>query len=385
MKIALNALNFAPGKMGGTETYFRKLYENLQRLDDGFCFTVACLDEVASELTPFSTNTDLFIIRKYSKNDPRRHVLSFLKKAFSIDYVKWSMTSLDADLIHFPFTFMYPMGLKRPSVLTFHDMQHEFFPEFFSPRKLKRRDREYRVSVAAANRIIAISEFTKQCLVERYGESPQKIDVVYLGIDAEYQPVKEQRTLHEVKAKYGLDRPFLYYPAATWPHKNHKRLLAAIRIIMDRYGFDGDLVLTGVPKQSHDDVGNEIDRLRLTEQVKLLGYIPYEELPTLYSLARLLVFPSLFEGFGIPLVEAMACGCPVLCSNSSSMPEVVGNAGGLFDPASEEDMAERIWSVWNDDALILEMSTKGVERAKHFTWETTARNTLEVYKKAISC
>jgi glycosyltransferase involved in cell wall biosynthesis len=189
--------------------------------------------------------------------------------------------------------------------------------------------------------------------------------------------------LERVRAEHGLDRPFMYFPAATWPHKNHKKLLAALKILTDRYDFDGHLVLTGIAMKSHGDILDEVEQLGLTEQVKILGYLPYADLPFLYNLARLLVFPSLFEGFGLPLVEAMACGCPVVCSEVTAMPEIAGDAALLFDPTFEEDIADKVWAVWNDDGMRERLITRGFERARLFRWEKTARETIEVYRRTV--
>jgi len=384
MKIALNALNLAPGNMGGTETYFRMLYQHLLAIDQENSYRVICYDAMAQDLANDAANVELFTVKRYPKSDPRRHLTSFLKKALRIDYVALALRNLDADIVHFPFTYMYPRRVKQAAVLTFCDMQHEFLPEFFSAKKLSRRDRDYRNSVAIADRVIAISQHTKWSLESRYGVSSDKIDVVHLGIGPEFHVVpKNSSLLKAVQTTHGLNRPFMYYPAATWPHKNHLRLLTTLQILVQRYGFDGDLVLTGVSKQDNDQVRQEVKRLGLTDRVKFLGYLPYNELPCLYNLARLLVFPSLFEGFGIPLVEAMACGCPVVCSNVASIPEVVGDAGLFFNPESEEDMAKVIWDCWNDQDQLRQLRVRGVARAQQFTWAETARKTLEVYRRVL--
>jgi glycosyltransferase involved in cell wall biosynthesis len=149
-----------------------------------------------------------------------------------------------------------------------------------------------------------------------------------------------------------------------------------------QYAFDGTLVLTGIAMQSHSDIQAEISRLGLTDYVKILGYLPAAELPGLYSCARVMVFPSLFEGFGIPLVEAMACGCPVVCSNTTSLPEVAGDAGLTFDPLDVEAIAAMIWSVWNDEQALAGMRERGLKRARLFDWNDTATKTIAVYKKA---
>jgi glycosyltransferase involved in cell wall biosynthesis len=167
-----------------------------------------------------------------------------------------------------------------------------------------------------------------------------------------------------------------------WPHKNHGNLLKALKILRVLGAFDGRLVLTGIDHHTSAEVTAEIERLGLDDVVKVLGFLPYEELPYLYNLARAMVFPSLFEGFGIPLVEAMACGCPVVCSDRTSVPEVAGTVGVLFDPASPADIAEKILSVWNDEDRLSVLRQRGIARAREFTWEETAWKTLDVYRKA---
>jgi glycosyltransferase involved in cell wall biosynthesis len=228
---------------------------------------------------------------------------------------------------------------------------------------------------------MAISDFTRQSLMDLYGVPAERIDVVHLSCGNEYRECCDQEVLLKIREKYGLVRPFLYYPAATWPHKNHRTLLAALQLLHERYGFDGELVLTGIAMRSHNELLDEIERRGLKDKVRVLGYLPYEELPYLYKLARIMVFPSLFEGFGIPLVEAMACGCPVVCSDVTSIPEVVGDAAVTCDPNSFEDMADKIWTVWNDDGQIEKMRARGLARADLFSWEKTARQTLDVYRR----
>jgi glycosyltransferase involved in cell wall biosynthesis len=382
MNIGLNLVGFIPGTMGGIETYLRNLINSLQKIDRENSYVVLCDDHYAKEIQIFN---DSFTFKSVNYTQPSILwlVRGVLRNTTKIDILRPVFNRLRLDIIHHPFTILNPLRTKIPSVLTFVDMQHEFFPQFFSPGEMKMRKEFYRPSAEQASRIIAISGHVKSSLVERYGISPDKIDVVYLGYDQRYRIYDGKDVLHAIRSKYGLDRPFLYYPGATWPHKNHKTLLAALSIMKTRYGFDGQLVLTGIAKKSSGEIGEEIGRLGLEETVNVLGYLPYEELPYLYNLARALVFPSLFEGFGIPLVEAMACGCPIACSNTTSIPEVAGDAGVFFDPSSPEDMAEKIWQLWSDDAKLREMHTRGLERAKLYSWDYTARNTIETYRKTL--
>jgi glycosyltransferase involved in cell wall biosynthesis len=261
-------------------------------------------------------------------------------------------------------------------------MQQEFYPDFFSPMQLRIRKKMYPASAREATRIIASTQFTKQCLIERYRIPEHMIEVIYIGFGPGYQVMENESALDTIRHKYHLDKPFLYYPAAAWPHKNHGALLSAFKILKKIDGFEGDLVLTGVRHQTQEGLRKKTLELALVDSVKFLGYVPYEELPAFYNLARLLVFPSLFEGFGIPLVEAMACGCPVVCSNATCLPEIIGDAGITFDPMSPEDMAMKIWSVWSNNEQGKRMRQKGLERAKKFDWEEAAKKTISVYEKA---
>jgi glycosyltransferase involved in cell wall biosynthesis len=384
MNIGISAIGFIPGKMGGTETYFRNLVHSLQRINQDNNYKIICDSSSNKGVFAFTNTSFETKVYRYAKPSSGWFIRGVLKNTLSIDIFKLALDGLKMDLIHYPFTVLSPMGLKTPTVLTFWDMQHEFYPEFFPGEELQRRRASYKPSAERATRIIVSADFTKRCLVEKYEIDAGKIDVVYTGYGQDYRVIDDMAALERIKSKHGLDRPFLYYPAATWPHKNHKTLLAALKILKDRNLFDGLLVLTGIAKQSQDETVNGIERHGLSEMVRLLGYLPYEELPYLYNLACALVFPSLFEGFGIPLVEAMACGCPVVSSNTTSLPEVLGDAGVMFDPHSAEDMAEKINSVWGDEARRREMRAKGLERVKLFNWDDTARRTLDVYAKTVN-
>jgi glycosyltransferase involved in cell wall biosynthesis len=383
MRIAINALDFNPGKMGGVETYLRNLWYFLQKVSEGDDYTLLSnewnLSEFTLENPRFSVKTC-----NYNKRTFRRLLRSILKKSIRYDILRAEPRYLDYDIIHHPFTFMSTNWYEKPSVLTFMDMQHEFYPGFFSQSELEFRRKNYLPSAQMATRIISISEYSKRCLVERFQIDPNKIDVVHLGYGQQYRMLDDSDQMKNIQHKYSLHRPFLYYPAATWPHKNHITLLKSLRLIVDRFGFDGELILTGIAMNAHDDILKEIDALKLSTKVRVLGYLDKSELPYLYNLARFLVFPSLFEGFGIPLVEAMACGCPVVCSSATSLPEVLGNAGVMFDPTSVEEMTERLWLVWNDDTMRKEMSASGIERVKQFSWENACRATLDVYKKVLT-
>jgi len=382
MNIALNAVALAPGRMGGVETYFRNLVSSLQAVDTSNDYYLICSRR---HLNSFHLANPHFrpLPSSFSKPSPLWYLRAAIRHVTPIDILRPFMNRLDVDIIHHPFSILQPLNHKIPSVLTFHDMQHEFFPEHFSSYALNARRKLWQPSAEQATRIIAISDHARVCLIERYGIDPGKIDVVHNGYNPQFRVICPPEVKEAVWSRYGLNKPFLYYPAATWPHKNHKTLLQAFKILKANSDFDGQLVLSGIAMQANNDVLEEVGRLNLHEDVIVLGYLPDDDLPYLYNLARLLVFPSLHEGFGIPLVEAMACGCPVACSNVASFPEVTGDAALTFDPYSAEDMAEKIWTLWSNDSLRLDLKTKGLDRVELFSCENMARQTMNVYKKAI--
>lgn len=383
MQIGLNAISLYPGAIGGMETYFRNLLHWLQRIDIDNNYTVIYNEPYVADLQLFS---DKFRVKtfNYEKNSFNWAVRGLLRNLIRVDPLRRQIMQLGLEVIHHPFNVLNPIGLATPSVLTINDIQHEYHPEFFSAVDLQKRRMKFRLSVAEARRIITISDYTRRCVMERYDVDGSNIDVIHIGCGEEYRPIEDDDAKARFREKYGLARPFLYYPAATWPHKNHKTLLAALKLLRERRQFDGELVLTGIAKQRHVEILGEIDRLGLTGQVKVLGYLPTNELPYLYNLAAMLVFPSLFEGFGIPVVEAMACGCPVACSNVTALPEVAGDAGVTFDPLSAEDMAATIWRVLSDTEEQQRLRAAGLDRTELFGWENIARRTLAVYQKAIA-
>jgi len=380
MIIGLNVIGFTAGAWGGVETYFKNFFHYLQSIDKTNKYFLLCDRKNSAE---FPITNHAFMIQQYNFARPSFpwFARQVLRRTLGIDVLKPVLNDLKLDVIHHPFTVLNPRGLNIPSVLNFWDMQHEFYPHFFSPVELHRRINTYKPSAKEATKIIVSSEFTKQCLIERYMIRSEKIDVIYIGYGPEYGIIDDHDALRKIKLKYNLTRPFMYFPAATWPHKNHKTLLSALKLLKDKHSFDGLLVLTGMAMKAQSEILKEVTRLGLIETVRILGYLSYDELPYLYNLSRMMVFPSLFEGFGIPLVEAMACGCPVLCSNVTSIPEVVGRAGVMFDPLSSEDMAQKIWDVWNDDSRLAEIRALGMEQVKKFNWEETARKTVGVYKE----
>jgi glycosyltransferase involved in cell wall biosynthesis len=277
---------------------------------------------------------------------------------------------------------LYPMR----NVLLVHDLQHEYFPQFFSEAAREERSRVYRESIEHSTFLLTTSEYTRQTVVDKYAFPADRIRTVYQACDPIFHPENRRRSMRaRVLRKYGLpDLGYLIFPANTWPHKNHPAAIGALARLRDEYGLTPLLACTGAPKNGHDSLDQLIRENRLEKQVKFLGYCPAEDLPGLYESAAAMVYPSLYEGFGIPLLEAMWCSCPIVCSNTTSLPEIAGDAALLVDPANPDAIAEALKNILTDNDLRRRLVAAGLERAKDFTWTRFATQTIEVLRNVWS-
>ncbi len=267
-------------------------------------------------------------------------------------------------------------------MLTLHDIQHEYLPDFFSPEVLAWRRANFQPSAMKARQIIAVSEFTRQTAIARYSLPPQKITAINYGIDEQFTAAIPPAIIEQTRQQYRLPAQFLLYPANAWPHKNHAGLFKALARLRREHGVACPLVLTGVWSNPVELTGLMAE-YGLAEQVQLLGYLPYQALPALYRAATALIFPSLFEGFGIPVLEAMACGCPVACADTTSLPEIAGQSALFFNPHDIAQISEVIYNLWTSEPLRRELSQKGLARVSHFSWARAARQTIAVYQQVL--
>lgn len=406
MRICLPIGYLSLGTVGGVETYARNLVKVLQAVDRSNEYLLYCSIANEEAFPATAENFKKIISGKYKPIEiaklkamamvggiifesggkslfmktVRRSAELAVRAAKVLYNPSAAVASQQCDVMHYMFNaFPHEKHYNAPVVLTVVDIQQEYFPQFFSKEELERRRLTYRVSAEKADHIIVISEFTKRSLIEKYAISGDKISVVYLGHCENFKKM-DARAVSEFRKRHGLPENFIFYPAATWPHKNHINLVRAYKILKEKHGIKDKLLLTGIKKQNHANVEMEIERLGLGEYIIHMGYMPYEDLPLLYNAAGILVFPSLFEGFGIPVVEAMATGLPVACSNTTSLPEVAGDAAVVFNPEDPRDIAEKV-SMLYDKGLRNALIEKGLERAKSFTWESTAVETLKVYEE----
>ncbi len=374
MKIGIVALTFAPGKSGGIEIYFRNLIEYLQKTTSGNQYFIFLPTEHAGEIELTSEAFKIVPISMTPKLKSK--IVAKLKKEDSLQLqASKEINSYMCDLIHFPLQIIYPAGVKGPKVLSFMDLQQEYYPEFFSQEDLLSRAKTYRPSAEAADHIIAISNHTKASLTDKYLIPAAKISTIYLSYD-------EQVFSQDTHAKVPVEFKYFFYPAATWPHKNHLRLIEAFALLAEKYP-DIKLVFSGAKKQTSDDLVNKIDELELSKRVTFMGYLPYEDLPLMYRHAIALVYPSLFEGFGIPLLEAMASDCPIVASDVGSIPEIAADAALYFDPTKPQDMAEKMKIILKNDEIKKKLVEAGRKRVKTFSSAKMADETLGVYRKVL--
>ncbi len=282
------------------------------------------------------------------------------------------------DVLHVP-GFDAPLWKPCPVILTVHDLIGLLFPANLPPVSRFYWSRWLPRTIRWADQVIADSEHTRRDLVQLLGIPAERIEVVYLGVDETLRPLKEQAALEAVRQEYGLPPAIILYVGTIEPRKGLDTLIAAYAASAAE--IPHDLVITGKKGWYTEPLFRQVEALGLGQRVRFTDYVADEDLPGLYNLADLFVYPSRYEGFGLPPLEAMACGVPVVSSNAASLPEVVGNAALLVPPDDAEALAAAIRRVLDDEALQAEMRARGLERAKRFTWEETARRTAEIYER----
>ena len=299
------------------------------------------------------------------------------------DRVGRAIDALGLDVVHYPATRIREMGLRTPAVLTFFDMQEEFFPLLFPRRERWARRLSHRASVAQADLVIAPSRFTAECLATRYGTPERKMIRIPVGVSHDFHP-GPVRSDAAILGAHDLDPgSYLLYPAHPWPHKNHSRLLAAVRRVNERTGRSLPLVCTGTLAGRSSGLPALAASAGLAPgDVRDLGFVAASDMPALYRAARALVFPSRFEGFGIPVLEAMAAGGPVAAAEATALPELAAGAARLFDPDDVDAMAAAVAAVRDDESLRAELVARGLTRAAEFRWERLVPRVLEAYERA---
>jgi len=363
MKIGIDTNIFAVDR-AGSAVYTRQLIKNLISIDNKNSYDF------------FSFGSEF--IKKKGLN---KRLENIIRDALWIPFMlPYKLNSRKIDILHCP-TFKAPTKCRIPLVVTFLDIHILKNPtdyssgfgsycKFMLPKIAK-----------TASRLITISESSKKDIVETLRIPEDKVVVTHCGYDKIFIPISDKIVLNKVKEKYNLPKRFILYVGAIQPRKNISALLRAYAGLIKEKKLDYQLVFTSGTGWKNKDIFTLIGELEIKDNVKFLGYIPESDLPCVYSLADFFVYPSFYEGFGMPALEAMACGCPVITSNTSSLPEVIGDAGIMIDPYSMKELEDAMLRLAKDSLLRGEMREKGFKRVKMFSWEKCARETLNVYRE----
>jgi glycosyltransferase involved in cell wall biosynthesis len=282
------------------------------------------------------------------------------------------------DLLHIP-GYCAPLISAGTLVVTVHDLIGMIFPENLALMSRFYWGTWLPTVVSRADRIIADSFNTKRDLIRLLGVAEEKIRVIHLAADPKFRPIRDELALHQVKRRFNLSRPFALYVGTVEPRKNLRRVIEAWAHLRREAKVSHQLVITGFQAWAYSEVSDLVHRLGIRRDVVFTGYVREEELPLLYNACELFIFPSLYEGFGMPVLESMACGTPVLTANTSSIPEVAGDAAVMVDPRDTDKMAEAMKEILEDACLRERLRKAGPLQAAKFSWRKTARETLEVY------
>jgi len=352
----------------GVGTYSYNLVKSLIEIDKENEYILFC-DKRSISQVPSADNFSKRIISE-SVFSPSHQLF------FSI-----TLRKQELDIFHSPH-FISPLFLSCPSVITINDLIPLMFPPSM-PSKIGQiyYRRTNNKAIRKAGKVITVSESTRRDIIENFNISEKKVQIIYDGVGEEFDIIKNKNLINRAKERNKISSPYLLNVGNPKPHKNWIRLIKAFASL-GSIVKDHQLVLVGSPDPRYPEITRAIKQLRLEDKVIITGFVKENDMALLYNAADALIFPSLYEGFGLPVLEAMACGTPVVCSNTSSLPEVAGDAALMVDPADKESIAEGIKRILSDKKLRQSLSEKGLKRKGLFSWTKTAQQTLDVYNKA---
>src|SRR5689334_10383073 len=290
-----------------------------------------------------------------------------------------ALDALKPDVAHFT-NGMIPIGSPVATVVTVHDMSLRLYPQCHPIRRLLLNRPLMHVAIKNASAIVTVSHSARRDLLRFHRVPPDRVSVVHEAASPVFRPITDRARLDAIKARYGLPDRFILYVGTIEPRKNLARLMTAFAAAR-KAGIPHRLVCVGPYGWSSRDLSGHIDALDIRDAVHFTGYVPFEDLPAIYNLGDFFVFPSLYEGFGLPVVEAMASGLPVLTSNSSSLGEIAGDAAETIDPTDIDGLIDAMRRLATDADLRRDLSARGLERARSFSWTQSAREMLGVYHR----
>jgi glycosyltransferase involved in cell wall biosynthesis len=368
--VAISAHLLADGKTvgyrsAGIHTYIANLLTYLTRVDSGFRYTLYtnAQPSIDAQVRP----------ARWSTGRPLARILwEQLAQPIALRRDR-------PDLLHAT-AFVAPLLARWPCVVTVYDLSFALFPELFRGPNQTYLRWFARRSARRARRVIAISDNTRRDVQRLYGVPPDRIDVAYPGVDTRFTPLPGQ-AVEAFRREHRLPDKFFLYLGTLEPRKNLGKLIEAFSLSEIR---DSRLVMVGGKGWMVDSLFAQVKSLGLADRITFAGYAPGEDLPLWYNSATVFVYPSTYEGFGIPPLEAMACGTPVVTSNAASLPEAIGDAGLTVGPEDVRGLAQAMNRLWQDESLRIELSRRGIAQARRFTWEATAQATVDSYRKALN-
>src|SRR5262245_30494663 len=374
MRIGIDA-HAIGARQGGNETYISNLIKSLAEIDGENRYTIYLANARAATQwrDEFTNQYRNFSVRLLPPPTPLVRVPVCLA---------YELFSRPVDVLHVQYTA--PPFCRIPVVATIHDLAFERMPETFTRRGSFQLKLTVRRTAKKAARIATVSEYSRRDLLSIYKLPPEKVVVTYNGVESRFTPQPASpNEAEEIRGRFGIARDYLLAVGSLQPRKNLVRLIRAYaKLRSEREDFTRQLVIVGRKLWLAHEIFDEVKRQRWADDVILTGYVADEDLPALYRSARAFVYPSLFEGFGLPPLEAMACGIPVVTSGVSSLPEVTGDAALLIDPNNELALANAMIEIANNEPLRAELREKGIAQAKKFTWRDAAEKTLRLYKEA---
>jgi glycosyltransferase involved in cell wall biosynthesis len=356
----------------GIGTYIRNLIHGLAALDEDNEYVLLTGPQGREELSGLPENFRTVIER------------SPVYSARELVAMSWRLARLRLDLYHSTH-YVLPMFVPSRVVVTIHDIIHLLYPQFL-PNRLAfiYAQRMMRRSLNRADRAIAVSENTKSDLMEYFDIDSDAIRVIYNGVDEHFRERLSAEDLERWFRQLDIRPPYLLFVGNPKPHKNLDRVIQAYARALEIAPFDGPLICVGDRTAAQFKLRQRAEQLGISDRVRLLGHVAQEVLPPLYQGATLFLYPTLYEGFGLPVVEAMASGTPVLTSNTSALKEVAGGCAHLVDPLDTERMAKAIARVMTDQEYRETLAEKGLARSRDFRWSLAAEKTLDLYREVLT-
>jgi glycosyltransferase involved in cell wall biosynthesis len=394
MNIGINLTRFLPGQIGGQEVYVRNLLRALSKIDTENSYFIflhpSAIDLVEDNNPRWHPIVEKLMGYGRQTNGHRtiqnRYRRAFLNRKYEkVFSVEEAVFDKDIQLWFCPLVDFRPTDVRVPSVINIPDILQDFHPDYFSEKDLMIRAETYQPSAEKATAVITYSEFSRRSLIETYHLPPEKVFMIAPSADGSFSGSSISGNEAFVKEKYGLPEEYAYYPAHGWPHKNHNLLINAFAQFAEKRGDSSlNLVLSGALWDEENTLRDAIRMNGLNDRIVILGYVEAAHIPIIMRRSKFMIFPSLFEGGAIPVIEAMSAGCPIALSSVTCLPEVAADAALYFNPTDVDDMAGAIERMDSDERLRAAKVDVGLQRAKAYSCTRTARKHLQVFEWAVN-